>query len=170
MLGTYTDNRPDVMGVALDIDAQKFTDLCALAGMPLTAQVDVALVAVDPEHADYHGTCTPVDENPDHWQVELPVSDRFEYSDKAVERVNRNLLHVLRHGAQIGNYMRFFGPADGMEGETKMMRMSLVSKMIAATGKGLEIDAYAVERSIKDDPSKRCLTPQPVVLATEDNA
>jgi hypothetical protein len=169
MLGTLTDKRTDVMGAGFTIDPEKFDAMCATAAISPLVKIDVVLINAS-EDAPPHGSIRAkkivpegvseddeekVDYDYMEWSVGLPVSDRMEFSDKAVERVNRNLLHTLRHLSQVCNMASFF------------VDMQLINGVAALAGPVMEADAYKVERTIKEVPEARCLLPQPVALAED---
>lgn len=155
MLTTFVDNRTDVIGAEFDIDTSKFEGLCALAALSPLVQVSITLTDAT-EDAPPHGALCK-DDGDVHdgvWGIELPVSDRLEFSDKAVERVNRNLLHTLRHLSQVCMVTEFF--PDEVSGA-----------VMGFGGPAMEQDAYLTERKIKEVPDARCLLPKVVTLAQD---
>lgn len=163
----FKDTRTDVIGAAFTIDGEKFDALCAKAALSPLTQVRVTLIDAV-EDAPPHGgirKCddpeadVPFDLTNDEWEVTIPVSDRIEFSEKAVARVNRNLLHTLRHIAQERNFIGFFGAEEE--------ELELTAAVSFFAGPVLERDAYLVERSIKESPEANCLLPEQVTLAED---
>ena len=153
-LGTFTDERTDVIGASFDIDGAKFDALCAMASLSPLVKIDLQLIDAT-EDAPPHGAVRSKDDDSDEWELVLPVSDRMEFSDKSVMRVNRNLLHTLRHIAQMLNIRTFFPDTD------------LANGAMMLSGPVLEEDAYRCEKTIKELPKACCLTPKQIALAPD---
>jgi hypothetical protein len=149
---SFDDSRTDRLGLTFDLDEKVLAELCAHVGVPEDVEVRIRLTEKDVEGEGQGGAmilaeseCSPVT-----YSVGVATSDRLEFTNESIRRVNRNLAHELRHVAQANHLIAFYG-------------LKLGAALWASSWQVHEADAYMSERSMKDRPELWPLTPEVVI-------
>ena len=158
---TLLDERPMVMGLSFELDPVRLSNLMLHVGLPeeLLSKVEVHLIDVDPEQPKHSGGVAKVLKKTSHPEVDgefltvqkhvvhLRVSDRPEFSEKSVIRINRNLCRALKTLA-IGYHLASLAGSEVGGAAALNMALPVWSKV-----------AYDAEQGVKADDSLRPLRP-----------
>ena len=155
-----TDARPDVLGMSLSLDAERFNDAKAACGMSPEQTVIIKLVPVpDSDIKGQTATSVGVKYNPETPQkpptLLVPVQDRLEFTDKAVSRINRSVVMGLR---MLAGELLFLG----------FYPEPVAKAFLTHGGSLLMSEGYEFARNyVVDRPDRYILTP--VVAADDSN-
>lgn len=108
----FTDERTDVMGAHFDADADALLRVAETVGLCESVKFSISLIdAVTVKDQPV------LDFDLEHraFRVKVPVTDQFEYSERALSRVNRTLFAGMRAVAQTHALGEIFSPAVAYE-------------------------------------------------------
>lgn len=106
----WRDERTDLLGDGIEFDHDAMLHAIADFDPPMISKIIVCaqMPTVEQVESQYPGSVEFTEEG---LLIYLPVSDRFTYSGKAITRVNRNLIHMLRFAEVVLDFQIFL-PAE----------------------------------------------------------
>lgn len=115
----WRDERTGLLGDGVEFDFSAMRHAVEDFDPPFIPKITVCAQMPTPEEVDkQHPGSIEFDE--EGLTINLPISDRFTYTDKAITRVNRNLIHMLRFAEVVLDFQMFLP----MEIAVKTVEMS----------------------------------------------
>lgn len=136
-----SDIRTDLMGIRMVFNLEEFIRLRRTMKVPEELVYHVALIQVDPEDEGMNGAFAPASHDFTAWEIQLPVSDRLDFSQHDLDRINRNLALLMRHTAQAYTLFHMFENLETMSAAFKNIQgiLSEDARVRSGLAKGFRV-------------------------------